>query len=284
MNAHPAHGPFETITLERQGAVAVLTLDRPRQRNALNARLLAEVGQALDEVEVDDALRAVVVAGAGPSFCAGFDLKEDTDAGRRDAAGWRAVLERDHAFLIRFWEYPKPTVAAVHGHCLAGGFQLALCCDLTVAAEDARFGSPELRFGSVVATLILPWLTGPKIAKEIILCGDDGVTARRAYDAGIANRVVAREHLLAEAVALADRMARLDADAVRGTKLAINRGLQMAGMSDGLRAALELAVSIEVLDTPSRREFRERVARQGLAAALAWRDGRLASDAGGDGA
>ena len=271
----------DCIRVEVRDGVAIITLDRPARLNAINARLKQEVGAALDAVDHDDGVAAVVLAGAGRSFCSGFDLKDDAAAGVRGEAMWRQVLGDDFEFLTRFWEFPKPTIAAVQGHCLAGGFQMALCCDITIAAEDAVFGSPELRFGSVVTALMLPWITGPKFAKEIILCAEDGIDAHRAVAMGIANRVVATEALAHEAFAVARRVAALDADVVRGTKAAINRSLELGGLGDGLRAALEAAVAMEVLDSPSRRRFREITAERGLRAALAWRDARL--DVGGDG-
>lgn len=273
---------YQCIRAMARDGVAIITLDRPDRLNAINARLKREVGEALDAIEGDDGIAAVVLAGAGRSFCSGFDLKDDAAAGVQGEAAWRQVLGDDFAFLMRFWEFPKPTIAAVQGHCLAGGFQMALCCDITIAANDAVFGSPELRFGSVVTAMMLPWIAGPKFAKEIILCAEDGIDAHRAQAMGIVNRVVAAGTLAEEAFALARRVAALDADVVRGTKAAINRSLELGGLGDGLRAALEAAVAMEALDTPSRRLFREITAADGLQAALAWRDARLASGSDDD--
>ena len=85
---------------------------------------------------------------------------------------WREILDRDFGTIMRFWHLSKPTIAAVSGYCLAGGCELALCCDITIASEDAIFGEPELKFGAGIVVMILPWLVGPKRAKEIILCGN----------------------------------------------------------------------------------------------------------------
>jgi len=271
---------YQCIRVASRNGVGIITLDRPERLNAINAPLKREVGAALDAIEGDEGIAAVVLAGAGRSFCSGFDLKDDAAAGVHGEAAWRQVLGDDFAFLMRFWEFPKPTIAAVQGHCLAGGFQLALCCDITIAASDALFGSPELRFGSVVTAMMLPWIAGPKFAKEIILCAEDGIDAHRAQAMGIVNRVVAAGALAEETFALARRVVALDAGVVRGTKAAINRSLELGGLGDGLRAALEAAVAMEALDTPSRRRFREITAASGLQAALAWRDARL--EAGGD--
>src|SRR5205814_9814834 len=103
---------------------------------------------------------------------------------------FRSVLETDFDFLAQFWDSLKPTIAAVHGFCLAGAFELALACDITVAAEDTRFGEPEVRFGSGIVALLLPWITGPKQAKELLLTGNDRISAERAMEIASVNRVV----------------------------------------------------------------------------------------------
>ena len=176
---------FQTIRLERDGAVARLTLDRPQRLNAINKQMLGELQAALDQVESDDAVRALVVAGAGGNFSSGFDLKEQMEARPSGRAVWREILDRDFSAITRFWSLKKPTIAAVEGFCLAGGCELALCCDITIAAEDATFGEPELKFGAGIVVMMLPWLVGPKRAKEIILTGADRIPAREAHAIGL---------------------------------------------------------------------------------------------------
>lgn len=157
----------ERVRLERHATVALLTLDRPERRNALDARTLDEIDAVLAEVESDDALRALVITGAGETFSSGFDLKEQLERAPRGVDEWRPILTHDFSTVSRFWSFPKPTIAAVRGHCLAGACELALSCDLTIAADDAVFGEPELKFGAGIVVMILPWLTGPKVAKEL---------------------------------------------------------------------------------------------------------------------
>lgn len=272
---------LETILFERRGRVALLTLHRPQRLNAISARMMDEIESVLDTVAGDDDLGAVVVCGAGRAFCSGYDLKDDALTPPADAAAWRKRLERDLDFLLRFWNQPEPTIAAVHGHCLAGGCELAMSCDVTIAEEGCLFGEPELKFGSVVVNMMMPWLVGPKLTKELLLSGDDRLSAERAERIGLVNRVVAKGTHVAEALALATRIAALDADAVVRTKAAINRGFEIMGLHRALRAGLDAAVEIESMETPSRAEFKRRVREQGLKAALAWRDGRFGTaDAG----
>ncbi len=274
---------LETIRFERRGRVALLTLDRPERLNAISARMMDEIESVLDTVAGDDGLGAVVVCGAGRAFCSGYDLKDDALAPPADGEAWRSRLERDLDFLLRFWNQPEPTIAAVHGYCLAGGCELAMSCDVTIAEEGCRFGEPELKFGSVVVNMMMPWLIGPKLTKELLLSGDDRLSAERAERIGLVNRVVAKGTHVDEALALAARIAALDADAVVRTKAAINRGFEIMGLHGALRAGLDAAVEIESMETPSRAEFKRRVRGQGLKAALAWRDGRFGeADAGAD--
>ena len=177
-------GDFQTIRFEPRGRVGLLTLHRPERLNAISARMMDEVDAVLDAAGEDDGIGAVVVCGAGRAFCSGYDLKDDAATPAPNAEAWRARLERDLDFLLRFWNHPKPTVAAVHGHCLAGGLELAMSCDITIAEEGCLFGEPELKFGSVIVNIMMPWLVGPKLAKELLLSGDDTLRAERAERIG----------------------------------------------------------------------------------------------------
>jgi len=152
--------------------------------------------------------------------------------------------------------------------------ELALACDITIASDDCRFGEPEVKFGSGIVALLLPWLAGPKAAKFLLLTGEDRVSAAEAAAMGLVNRVVPAAALLEEAIAVAGRIAANDAQAVRLTKKAINRGLDIAGMRQALLAALEIDVEIETSETAESREFNEILRRDGAKAAIAWRAGR----------
>lgn len=269
---------FETLLAERRAGVFVITLNRPERLNAINGRMKAEVRTVLDSVENDDAVGAVVLAGAGRAFSAGMDLKDDAAAGVSGADGWRRVLEDDLAFIMRFWDFPKPTIAAVHGFCLAAACELAMACDVTIAEEGTFLGEPELRFGSVITAMLMPLLTGPKIAKELLLGADDRISAERAERIGLVNQVVPIGQGIETAVRMGQRMAAMDRDAVRLTKKAINLGADAMGLREALKANLDLAVEIESLETPSRKRFKEITRERGLKAALEWRDRRMAKE------
>jgi len=269
-------GGFETILYAKEGAVATLTLNRPGQRNAMNRTVLKELHRALDIAAADDEVRVLVLTGAGSAFCAGFDLKEQADAQPHGLATWRALLEEDSAPLIRFWRFAKPTIAAVHGACIAGGCELALCCDITIAAEDAVFGEPEMKFGASIAVLILPWLTGAKKAKELLLLGEDSLPAAEAARIGLVNRVVPVGTELSEALALARRLAVVDPQLLRTAKAAINRTYDLMGQREALQASLDLFVQVETEGCPDKAAFMDVLRAEGVPGAVRWRDARFA--------
>jgi enoyl-CoA hydratase len=273
----------ESLVLsERRGPIALLTLNRPDKLNAVNGPVIEALDRALDEAEADEAVRVIVLAGAGRAFSAGFDLDMGLgDGAQSDPQAVRRALENDFRVITRLWDSPKPTIAAVHGYCLGSSMELALACDLTIAAEDCRFGEPEVKFGSGIVALLLPWLTGPKAAKYLLLTGDDRVSAAEALTLGLVNRVVPAASLFDEAVALAGRIAANDREAVRLTKKAINRSLDIGGMRQAMRAALELDVVIETSESAESREFNEILKREGAKAAIAWRSRKAAGTIAG---
>lgn len=271
-SADPATGP--TALAARDGSIGILTLNRPRALNALSKALMAEASVILSDFIADDRVHAIVVQGEGRAFSAGFDLKEGSASGVRDPVRIRKTLEDDFAFIMRFWDCPKPTVAAVHGHCLAGAFEIALACDVTIAGEGTFFGEPEVRFGSGIVAMLLPWIAGPKQAKEILLTGADRLTARRMLEIGVVNRVVVDAEVRTAAMEMARSLAAAAPEAVRQTKRAINRAYEVMGLRQALRDALEIDVEIETADNPVSAEFNRIRRTQGLAAAIAWRDSR----------
>jgi enoyl-CoA hydratase len=266
---------FETIETRIDGRIGVLTLNRPKVLNALNRQLMREVTEAVTAFKNDSAVLAIVVHGSGRAFSAGFDMKESAQRSTTGTDQWRAVLEADFDFIMQFWDCPKPTVAAVHGFCLAGAFELALACDMTVAAEGTRFGEPEARFGSGIIALLLPWHTTPKLAKELLLTGTDQVDASRALAMGIVNQVVPAGGEFDRAMALARDLAAAAPLSVQLTKRAINRTYEIMGMRQALLAALDTDVLIESTGGPERAEFNRIRREEGLKAALAWRDARF---------
>jgi len=266
---------FTTITVETIGAVARLALARPERANAINQTMLAEIGDALDTIERDADIRAVIVTGAGAVFSSGFDLKEQMERRPSGVEAWQPLLRKDFDTIMRFWHFSRPTIAAVRGPCLAGACELALACDMTIASEDAFFGEPELKFGAGIVAMILPWIVSPKVAKEIILLGEDRIPAARAHELGMVNRVVPADNLDETALALANHIAAIDPHLVQESKRAINRAYEARNMLTALEQALAIDLAIEGAGSPDKVQFMEVARREGLRAALAWRDARF---------
>jgi enoyl-CoA hydratase len=219
------------VEIERRGAVAVLTLNRPEALNAISTEMLDELEERLDEVEADPGLGAVVLTGAGEkAFCAGADVAHMRTADPLEA---RAFAERGHAVARRIEGLPTPVVAAVNGYALGGGCEIALACDVRIAAEGARFGQPEVGLGIVPGwggTQRLARTTSVGFAKEMILTGRP-VTADVALRAGLVTHVVPAGDLLDSALDLAGAIAAKPAWAVAAAKRLCN--LALAGDAPG---------------------------------------------------
>ncbi len=203
-----------SVLQERHGAVLVVTINRPDQRNALDADTIAGIGEAFSAAETDDAVRVLVLTGAGEkAFCAGMDLKAfAAGKARRDP-----TRPSTDVFTRRI--YPKPIIAAANGTAVAGGFELMMACDLVVASDHAMFGIAEVKRGLVAAGggTRLPRRIPLAVALEMGLTGDL-IDARRAFELGLINRVVAKERVMEEALALAGRIAQNGPLALAATK------------------------------------------------------------------
>jgi enoyl-CoA hydratase len=268
----PDDGTALVVTTSTSWGVR-LTLNRPAKLNALSGPLVEALVAALDAAAADRSVRVVVLEGAGRAFSAGYDLAEEVDGGIEGPVRWRELLAADVAATLRILDLAKPVIAQVHGYALAGGLEIAMACDLVVAAEGTKLGEPEIRYGSAPVTLLMPYLIGQKKTRELLLTGDliDAVEAERI---GLINRVVPADRLAAEVDALADRLARTPPEVMGPTKVMLNRAMDAAGFRMAVEAGLDLGAIINAADTPEQREWDEIVRRDGLKAALAWRDRR----------
>ena len=250
-----------------------LTLNRPAKLNALSGELVRALVEAIDAAAADPDARVIVIEGAGRAFCSGYDLTEEAEDEIGGPIAWRELLDVDVAATLHVLDCPKPVIAQVHGYALAGGLELAMACDLIVAAAGTRLGEPEIRYGSAPVALLMPYLIGQKKTRELLLTGDliDAVEAERI---GLINRVVPAERLAAEVDALADRLARTPPEVMAPTKRMLNRAMDAAGFRLAVEAGIDLGAIINAADTPEQREWDRIVRRDGLRAALAWRDRR----------
>jgi len=215
---------LETLVYEKQGALGMVTLNRPQRMNAINRQMVGELARLLEEVEADGGVRVIVVTGARSAFSSGADIKErveNEDSAEMQRLGLGRVLRRMERMQQVF-------IAAVHGYALGGGCELALACDLRIASEDAQFGLPEVKLGILPGaggTQRLPRLVGPARAKELMLLGEF-ISAQQALQWGLVNRVVARSSLLEEAVKLAQTLLQRPPLSLAMIKSCVNVGLQ----------------------------------------------------------
>jgi enoyl-CoA hydratase len=220
---------YEHILLERAEAVAIITINRPKQLNALNQAVLGEIDAALDDLAADDAVRAIILTGTGDrAFAAGADIGEL--AALESATQGRALATRSHHLGRKMADLHKPIIAAINGFALGGGLELALACDIRLASDTAQVGLPEVTLGIIPGwggTQRLPRLVGPGMAKLLMMTGER-IDAAEAHRLGIVERVYPQAELMDAARQLAQKMAGLPPISIGAIKQAVNRGLNMA--------------------------------------------------------
>jgi enoyl-CoA hydratase len=236
-------GGFDTLLFEKVGTIAEITLNRPHALNVYNIRMRDELNEVIHVLRDDPDVRVAIVRGAGDrAFCAGADLGEFLTA-PSPTIGRQARFARDvwGAFLA----VPQPVIAAVHGFVLGSGIEIALCCDIRIAAQDSRFGMPEVGLGIIPAaggTQTLRRVTGRSAALELLLTGR-WIGTEEAYRVGLVNQVVPRDELVPAARELAARIAAHSPRAVASAKQAIVRGLDCS-LAEGLRLERRLATQV----------------------------------------
>lgn len=218
---------YNNILLEKEGAIGLLTINRPKALNALNGETLTEIGLALDEIEKDDDIKVVILTGAGDkAFVAGADIVAMQNMTPLEA---RAFAVLGQKVFSKMETFKKPVIAAINGFTLGGGCELAMSTDIRIATPKSRFGQPEVNLGVIpgfAGTQRLPRLIGKGRAKELIFSADP-ITAEEAYRIGLVNKVVDEDKLMEEAKKLANKIASKGQIAVRLAKEAINEGMEM---------------------------------------------------------
>jgi enoyl-CoA hydratase len=241
---------YETITLNVADRIATVTVNRPDKLNALNNRVIAELGEMIDSLRADRDVGGIIVTGAGRAFVAGADISElEQVAG--DSA--EALAKRGQSVFSRFETSPKPTVAAVNGFALGGGCELAMACHVRIASENAKFGQPEVKLGLIPGyggTQRLPRLVGKGRALQLLLTGEM-IDAQEALRIGLVNRVVAGEELLSTATTMMRAMLANAPLALAACVDAVNNG---ADFSLDAAIALEASSFGELGSTEDKRE------------------------------
>jgi enoyl-CoA hydratase len=262
---------YEAIIYEKvEDRIVRVTLNRPEKLNAMSRQLLSELDGAFDEFENDAGASVLIIRGAGRAFCAGYDLQPVGSSGGFTVTNDRWGLRKIVARWQRLWNLPKPTIAQVHGYCLAGATELVGHCDIVFASDDAQFGHPAGRSLGVLPTLSLwPYLIGMRKTKEYLFTGDS-MTAQEALENGLVNRVCPREKLEEEVLAYARRVAMVPVDLLTLHKAATNRFFEIMGMYAAEQSALELDVIAH--QTVTVKNEVKKMAERGLKEALRDRD------------
>jgi enoyl-CoA hydratase len=262
------------VLYEVDEKVGIVSLNRPHKLNALSMELRLELERTLRSADDDPATSVIVLRGEGRSFCVGFDIGGGQEHAKRpwrhDALKYHERLAVSLRALMTPWNLRKPVIASVQGHALGGGCELAMFCDLTIAADDAQFGEPEILLSQAGPGIVMPWIIGHKRARELLYFGQL-IDAATALDLGMINRVVPRAQLRDATLRYAKRLALISPEALAATKLAINRGMDAAGFSDALQSGLDVVAPLYAATTEVGRQFDDIRGKQGLKAALKWR-------------
>jgi len=233
-------GAFKTLIYEKEGTIACVTLNRPQSLNAYSIQMRDDLSVVLRAIRDDDEVRVALLKGAGEkAFCAGADLSEFLTA-LSPVSARRIRFDRDVWGL--FLSIPQPLIAVLHGWVLGSGIEMALCCDLRIASDDAHFGLPEVELGILPAaggTQTLPRLVGQGKALEMLMSGCR-INAQEALESGLVNRVAPKSQLLKVAKKTAEKIASYNPDAVRCVKQAVGRGVDLP-LAEGLDMEKRLA-------------------------------------------
>jgi enoyl-CoA hydratase len=262
------------VRYETDEKVAIITLDRADKLNAINSVMKDQIIAAFARADKDAATSVVVLRAEGRSFSAGFDIGGSPDRGKDTGAAdpntWDPILHRSFDFGMSPWSTTKPVIASVQGHVLGGGCELALMCDLTIAADDAKFGEPEVRFSHLGPLMVMPWFIGLKRARELLFFGDQ-IDAKTALQFGMINRIVPAAELRQATMKYAKRLALISPEALRWGKRVINRGAEIAGFRAAIESGVDSFVSLYATQTEVGKEFGRITQEQNLKAALEWR-------------
>jgi enoyl-CoA hydratase/carnithine racemase len=271
---------YQTIRFEQREGIGYITLHRPEKLNAISRTMLAELRHVLAAIDKDEAVRVVILTGAGRAFSAGFDISgenRDKEIYELQPDEWREHLKEDIDTFMMIWTLSKPVIAAINGYALAGACELAQICDIKIASDRAVLGEPEIRFGTGPPLLITPFNVGLTKAKELLLTGDT-IDAHEAERLGMINRVVPHDQLMAECERTARKLMKIAQVGLKMNKLAVNRALEGMGFLQAIQHNLELVVHFDTSRTPEQEQFNQIRAERGLRAALDWRDARFKED------
>ena len=262
---------FTNLLLDKHELIGTLTLNRPEKLNAMTPTLIAEMDEALTEVEQDPEIKVLIIRGAGRSFCTGYDLT----VGLGGPSGERYTLDSDQRSLqhyvehwLRLRDLPKPVISMVHGYCLAGGSQLAISTDMIFVAENASIGFPSIPAGAGYVSSFWNWMVGPHRTKYLAFLPGSRISGKEAEAIGFATRAFPAESLERETYDYATRVTKVPAQKLRLEKLAINRAMDIRGFRTTVLAGAEFDAIFHF--GPGNEEIRAVQRERGLRGAIQW--------------
>jgi enoyl-CoA hydratase/carnithine racemase len=257
--------------------VGIITLNRPDKLNAISHELQQALTEMFSHADADPSTSVVLLRANGRSFSAGYDIGAKgpgADDWRRDPTAAHAHLQPQLEFEMTPWLMTKPVIASVQGHVLGGGCELVMLCDLTIAADNAMFGEPEVRFSAVGPAIVMPMIIGYKKARELLYFGDQ-IDARTALDLGMINRIVPVAELQQASLAYAKRLSLISPEALYATKRAVNRVADASGFRTALYAGLDVVGPLYATTTALGAQFRKIATTEGVPAAVRWRSSQF---------
>jgi len=258
------------------GSVAIISMNRPEKRNAINTELKKKLIELFRKADADNNIAVVVLRGNGKSFCAGADISPNP--AKKEYKGDALKTHAHHSKTLNFhmtpWKLTKPVIASIQGHAMGAGCEFAMMCDISIAADTAVLGEPEIRFASIGSAVIMPWIIGHKRARQLLYLGDT-ISAERAEQIGMINMVVPEPTLEEETMKFAHRLSLVGRETLSAAKMAINRGIEAQGFHDGMKSGVDAVAMIHTSKIESDEKFYEKVENEGPAAAFRWRNSQF---------
>jgi len=258
------------VTLEKQARIGTLTLNRPEKLNALSSSLIAEFGEAIDQVTADPEIKVLIIRGAGRAFSTGYDLGGSSSGRSKPFTidDDRAMLQRYVENWLRLRDLPKPVIAMVHGYCLAGATQLCICTDMIFVAENARIGFPSIPAGAGYVSAFWNWMVGPHRTKYLAFLPGSQISGKEAEAMGFATRAFPADKLEEETYSYARRVAKVPAQKLQLEKLAINRAMDFRGFRASVLSGAEYDALFHF--GPGNEEIKKVREERGLRGAIQW--------------
>lgn len=266
------------VLYEKNGYKAYIILNKPEKLNALEGEMYHDVLTYLTDAENDNNIRVVILKGAGRCFSAGYDITAEMNTVVTPIEERAGFQSHANAARWKMWGMNKPVISQIHGYALGGACELMMPADYVIASEDCQIGEPQIQFGAASVFLMVPWLTGIRKGKELMLTGEK-INGKQAEEFGLITKAVPADQLEAYVEELADKLIKMPPEIMCIMKWGINKQFEIQGIRTGLETWVDYSMFFRYMSTPEIEEFSRISAEQGVKAALKWRDDYFAGKA-----